>query len=159
MSKRQTTAHHLDEEPDNYPEGPHVNAQQKYYEARHRADYQKKLYELAYKQQKEAEAELIQVMLDGGHKRLEHMRDGTKIFLNNGTTISVTEKNEHVVRKFLRQTYGDETMFTTEKMDKSAISDRIKQDIEAGELSPLDIPDDMKYKQYGYISVNGWKDD
>lgn len=150
--------HHLDEEDHNAPSGPHVQAQQEYYEMRRRHDVAKRKASEAWRAMKVAETKLVEVMMDMGLSRLDYMEDGTKIFFRGGLSVSITKENEAVVREWLRETYGDDEPFSKESLDKGAITARIKQDLAAGELSETEVPKDMKISQFPSIQVNGWKD-
>lgn len=152
--------YHLDDDADDPkpPTGPHVQAQQHYYEMRRRHDVAKRTSSEAYRTMKEAEEKLVEVMMDLGLQRLEYMDDGTKVFFKGRMNLSVTKENEAEVREWLRQNYGDDEIFVVERLDKAEISVRVKEDIDAGQLSELDVPKCMKLKQFPGIQVNGWKD-
>lgn len=151
--------HHLDEDEDQVtrsPQGPHVVAQQSYYEARQRADVAKRVYSEAYRAQKEAESKLIEACMDLGITRLDYMSDGTKLHLRGQVSISVTQANEWQAREWLRETYGDDSEFSIEKLNKPAITEKIREDIQSGQLSETAVPDFFKLNQYPTVSVSGW---
>ena len=149
--------HHLDEEEERVPSGPHVVAQQAYYEARQRADMAKAVYSEAYRAQKEAETKLVECMMDLGITRLDYMRDGTKIHFQGKCSVSITQENEEEVRQWLRERYGDDMQFSTEKLDKPAVTAKIKEDLHGQELSETEVPKHMKLNQFPGLSVTGWK--
>lgn len=152
--------HHLGEEGEHKtgPSGPHVKAQQHYYEMRRRHVLAQRKATEAYRAMKEAEHALVEIMMDMGLSKLDYMEDGSKITFRGGLSVSVTQENEEVVRSWLRREYGDDLPFETVRLDKSEITNRIKQDIEAGELSETEVPAEMKLKQFPSLVVNGWQD-
>ena len=150
--------HHIDDDQPRAPQGPHVAAQANYYEVRQRHDIAKRTCSEAYSAMKAAESKLIEYMMDLGISRLDYMSDGTKIHFQGRCSVSVTKANEDEVRTFLRETYGDEAPYVRESLDKPAITERIREDLAAGELSETEVPDIMKLSQYPGLSVSGWKE-
>jgi hypothetical protein len=102
--------HHLSDK-DKAPAGPHVSAQQTYYEMRRRHDIAKRTASEAYRAMKEAEGTLIETMMDIGVSKLDYMDDGSSIHFFGGLSVSVTAANEGEVREWLRESYGDDTPF------------------------------------------------
>lgn len=149
--------HHLQWDKDKTPTGPHVQAQQAYYETRRRHDIAKRTATEAYRSMKDAEGKLIEAMMEIGVSNLDYMDDGSSVVFVGGLSVSVTEKNEAEVREWLRESYGDDAPFEKVSMDKTAITNRIRHDIRSGELSETEVPDVMKLKQFPGIRVNGWK--
>lgn len=149
--------HHLPEGDSRKPSGPHVVAQQRYYEARQRADIAKRVYSEAYRAQKDAEEKLIETMMDLGINTMSYMEDGTAIHFRAQCSVSVTQDNEEEVREWLRQQYGDDEQFSKDALDKPSIIAQIKADLASGELSETEVPKDMKLTQFPGISVSGWK--
>ncbi len=150
--------HHLDDSEERTPSGPHVQAQQHYYEMRQRHDIAKRTTAEAFATMKAAESELIERMMDLGISRLDYMDDGTRIHFQGRCSVSVTQANEHEVREFLRDTYGDDAPFSKDTLNKSAITDRIREGLKSSELSETDVPDTMKLNQYPGLSVTGWQE-
>ena len=151
--------HHLDDEDDlpSAPSGPHVKAQQHYYEMRKRAELVERQYAVAKDAMMHAKKDLIETMMDMGLTKLDYMDDDSAIHFRGNMNISVTKANEADVRSWLMSQYGDDAEFEDTKLNKTEIRKRIKEDIEAGELSETDVPDVLKLSQFPDIQVRGWK--
>lgn len=149
--------HHLADGEAKKPTGPHVVAQQRYYEARQRADLAKRVYSEAYRSQKDAEQKLVETMMELGINSMSYMEDGTAIHFRANCTISVTQENEEPTREWLREQYGDDEQFSKDSLDKPAIIAQIKADLASGNLSETEVPDHMSLSQFPAISVSGWK--
>ena len=148
--------YHLDDDEIAKPNGPHVAAQEHYYEMRKRYEVADRKAKVARSAMVDAKRAMIETMMDMGLSRLDYMDDGSSINFRGGMNISVTKENEAEVREWLCGNYGDDTEFEDVKLNKKAIRDRIKEDIDAGELAEVEVPKCLKLSTFPDIQVRGW---
>jgi 3-oxoacyl-ACP reductase-like protein len=133
----------------------HLVAQAKYYDLRSRYDVAHRTSQEAHRAMKAAEAELVEALIEANVSAMT-LGDGTSISLRNQASISVTEKNEGVVRDFLMAEVGDDELFTKQTLDKPAIMEMITTRVQDGDLAETDVPAEMKLKLRPAITVRGW---
>lgn len=115
----------------------------------------------AYAVHQAAKAQLVQAMLDAGEQSVKFAKDSTyaglTFFLRQQFGISCTEKNEEDIKAWLHEKFGDVHEFTAEKVVKKRVEERLKTDIEGGELDEFDVPDFFNLKTRPDVTVNGYK--
>ena len=113
-----------------------------------------------YTQHQAAKSTLVDAMLDAKQQSVK-FRDGElagmNFFLRNIFSISCTEKNEEEVKDWLHDHYGDVNEFTTMKVHKKTVEERLKEDIEGEKLDEFDVPDFMKLKTRPDVTCTGYK--
>jgi len=80
-----------------------------------------------------------------------------KFHLRNMFSISCNKDNEEDVKEWLHERYGDIEQFTTQKVDKKTVEEKLKADIEGEELDQFEVPDFMNLKTRPDVSCTGWK--
>ena len=86
------------------------------------------------------------------------LSDGTMISKRNYFSISATKDNREMTREWLMEHYGDDSDFIVETVNKEALTDLIKQEIESKEKYAVEFPDFLKLKTGQGIVVHGWKE-
>ena len=66
------------------------------------------------------------------------------VYLHRIFNISVTQDNEADLRGWLIETFGDDQGFLETKVNKSAVTERIKRALDNDELGEFDVPDYLK---------------
>lgn len=149
--------HHLDTDFCPLPDGgPHIRAQQKYYEMRERYDHADSVRREAKRAMDISEKELIDSMMDSGVSSFA-LHDGTKVHISRHVGVAVNKDNQDAVRRFLDKQGWDAETYTKTSMNKAAIEEEIKKQLESCELQEFDIPDGMCFKRRQSINVTGWK--
>lgn len=129
-----------------------------YYNMRSDHDQLKAETAAAYKGMQRAEAKLVDAMLDEGVNSVGRDSDGTHISLRKRFTISVTVENEQQIRDWLTEEVGDDTDFVVEKLNKTAVTDLVKQKVEVDLEPETEIPEFLKLNTSPTVSVRGWKE-
>lgn len=81
---------------------------------------------------------------------------GLHFFLANQFSIACNKDNEDDVKDWLEQQYGDLNEFCAQKVQKTAVTDRLKDDIEGEKLNEHDVPDFMNLKTHRDVTCTGW---
>jgi hypothetical protein len=111
----------------------------------------------AWKELNDAERELIDSMNDEGVAGFEvKAEEKLKVSLRRNFSIAVNKDNEYLIRDWLTETEGDVQLFTKEELNKSAISELIRQKIDAGKLEEDAVPPFFKLKTTPSLVVRGW---
>lgn len=82
---------------------------------------------------------------------------GLSFNLRNQFSIACNMDNEDDVKEWLHDHYGDLAQFTKEKVDKKAVEEQLKSDIEGEKLDEFDVPEFMNLKTRRDVSCTGWK--
>lgn len=135
---------------------PHLRAQQRYYAARDRYEHEDRVAKEAYRAMKKAEQELVTAMQDAGVKSFA-LEDGTNVILKAHTSVAVNQKNMDFVRKFINKRGWDAETMSKTSLDKSAVMDKVKEQLDIGALQEFDIPPEMDFKRHASVDVRGWK--
>lgn len=113
-----------------------------------------------YKQYQGAKAKLSEAMVEAQQQGVK-FRDGElagmNFFLKNQFGISCNAENEEQIKEWLHDRYGDVHEFTTQKVVKKTVEDRLKSDIEGEQLDEFEVPDFMKLKTRPDVSCTGYK--
>ena len=80
-----------------------------------------------------------------------------KFHLSEVFTIACNEENEDDIKDWLEKQYGDIEEFCAQKVQKKAVVERIKNDIDDEKLNEFDIPDFMNLNSSNQLNCNGWK--
>jgi len=120
------------------------------YDEKHAASTQ------ADKEHKAVKAKLVEAMVEAREKG-KKMDFGLSFNLRNQFSISCNQDNEDQVKDWLHDRYGDIEQFTTLKVAKKAVEEKLKADIEGEELDQFDVPDFMNLKTRPDVSCTGWK--
>lgn len=110
----------------------------------------------ADKAHKAAKAQLVEAMLEEQTSGVK-LENGLSFNLRNQFSISCNEKNEQEVLSWLQDHYGDAEEFIIPKPNKRAITEKLKDDIEGGELDEFDVPEAFALKTRPDVSCTGWK--
>jgi hypothetical protein len=110
----------------------------------------------ADKEHKGAKAKLVEAMVSEQQTGMK-MDYGLGFNLRNQFSISCNMENEEDVKEWLHERYGDIEQFTTLKVAKKTVEERLKADIEGEELDQFDVPDFMNLKTRPDVSCTGWK--
>jgi hypothetical protein len=105
---------------------------------------------------KAAKRKLVEAMEEEQQKGMK-MDFGLAFNLRNVFSISCNQDNEEDVKEWLHGHYGDLAQFTKEKVDKKAVEEKLKNDIEGEQLDEFDVPDFMNLKTRPDVSCTGWK--
>lgn len=105
---------------------------------------------------KAVKAQLVEAMVAAREKG-KKMDYGLSFNLRNRFSISCNEDNEEDVKEWLHERYGDIEQFTTLKVAKKAVEEKLKDDIEGEELDEFDVPAFMNLKTRPDVSCTGWK--
>jgi hypothetical protein len=113
---------------------------------------------IAWKEMQNAERELIDSMNDEGVVGFETEGESMRlrVSLRRNFSIAVNKDNEYLIRDWLTETEGDVQLFTKEELNKSAISELIRQKIDAGKLEEDAVPPFFKLKTTPSLVVRGW---
>lgn len=99
----------------------------------------------ADRRHKAAKAALVEAMLEEQQSGYKPTDDspfcGLSFYLSNDFSIRCNEENEEELKSWLHERYGDIAEFTILKAHKPSITERLKEDIEGGELDEFDVPD------------------
>jgi len=90
---------------------------------------------------KAAKRKLVEAMAAEERTALKHSETGLQFDVRQVFSIRCNQDNEDQMKDWLHDTYGDIEEFTTQKLSKSTVTDRIKADIEAETLDEYDVPD------------------
>lgn len=110
----------------------------------------------ADKEHKAAKAKLVDGMVKAREKG-KKMDYGLNFNLRNVFSISCNQENEDQVKDWLHDRYGDIEQFTTLKVDKKTVEEKLKADIEGEALDQFDVPDFMNLKTRPDVACAGWK--
>jgi hypothetical protein len=112
----------------------------------------------AWKEMADAERELIDSMLTENVASFESTAEGRyKVSMRKNFAIAVNKDNEFLVRKWIEDTEGDIKLFTKEELNKSAITQLIKQKVADGQLDEHEVPEFFKLKASPSLMVRGWE--
>lgn len=78
-------------------------------------------------------------------------------YLRSQFNIRCNQGNEDDVKNWLHERYGDVHEFTVEKVNKKAVEERLKSDIEGEQLDEFEVPDFMSLTTRPEVSVTGYK--
>lgn len=134
----------------------HLAKCEAYYAARRAYDEAHAASQAAFAAMADTERELIDCMLDEGVKSFK-LDDGTTVSMKRQFAISVNQDNEFLLREWLTEEEGDIELFSKKTLDKSAITARIKERIEAGTLDESTVPEFLKLNTRPSVMVMGWK--
>lgn len=132
--------------------------EREYIDARFHYDEAHKLSQEAHGQLKSAERELADGMLEMGDQAKDKVGSALGFYLRNTFSISCNKENEDDIKDWLHERYGDVELFTTQKVVKKTVEDKIKTDIEAKVLDEFDVPDFMNLKNRKDLRCTGWKE-
>lgn len=112
----------------------------------------------AYAEWAEAERELVDSMNDENVAGFEMKSEERKlkVSLRRNFSVAVNKDNEFQIREWLTDTEGDIRLFTREELNKSSISNHIRDKIAKGELNEGDVPEFFKLKTTPSVIVRGW---
>lgn len=83
--------------------------------------------------------------------------NGLGFSLRKQFTFSCNESNEADVKDWLHEHYGDIEEFTVQKVHKPTVANKLKTDIEGGDLDEFDIPETFNLKTEDDVACTGWK--
>lgn len=126
-----------------------------YFEARTEYEYLKDQAEEAKRKMDSLAFQLVDVIDQCGGDH--YFKDGMRVDTKRHFGISVTQENSDVWRSWLSERFGDDEPFLKTVVDKSNLQDRIKSDLEGGNLTPDEVPDWANLKTTKIISITGWK--
>ena len=127
-----------------------------YIETRLAYDAAHELSSAADKDHKTVKAKLVEAMVSEQQTGMK-MDFGLGFNLRNQFSISCNVENEDQVKEWLHDRYGDIEQFTTLKVAKKTVEERLKADIEGEELDQFEVPDFMNLKTRPDVSCTGWK--
>lgn len=127
-----------------------------YIETRLLYDEAHALSSAADKDHKVVKAKLVEAMVSEQQTGMK-MDFGLGFNLRNQFSISCNVDNEEDVKSWLHDRYGDIEQFTTLKVAKKTVEERLKADIEGEELDQFEVPDFMNLKTRPDVSCTGWK--
>lgn len=114
----------------------------------------------AWKEMEEAERDLVDSMNEDGVAGFETVANDNgsklKVSLRRNFAIAVNKDNEFLIREWLTEKEGDVALFTKEELNKSAISQLIKQKVADGQLDEGDVPAFFKLRNTPSVMVRGW---
>ena len=112
----------------------------------------------ADKAHKAVRKQLVDVMLEVSRTiDNDEIHEGMRFRLRNQFSVKCNKDNEEQVKDWLHDRYGDLEEFTTQKVQKTTVEERLKADIEGGKLDEFDVPDFMDLKTRPDITCDGWK--
>lgn len=114
----------------------------------------------AYKQHQAAKAKLVDQMLAEQQQAVKFGDGewaGMQFYLKSEFSISCTDANNAEVMDWLQEHYGDVHEFTTEKVHKKAVVDRLKSDIEGERLDEFEVPAFFNLKTRPDVTCTGYK--
>lgn len=126
-----------------------------YYKARSDYDAIHQLSSAADKLRREKERDLVDYMIENQIKKISR-NDGTTPLLVNAVSIACNQENAEEIRKWLRDTVGDDTDFMVTILSKPAVIEHIKKKIKAGD-DPSDFPKFLSCDTRPTLRVDGWK--
>ncbi len=134
----------------------HLEIADELYKAREEHDRLKELCHEAQVVYRRICAKLIDEMAD---KDVQHFRhQNLTISTKKHFAISVTADNNDDIRKWLMETYGDDTDFLTENVSKKILTEKIREEVTGNEKYEEEYPDFLNLKTARIIQVDGWKD-
>lgn len=125
-----------------------------------RLDYDRahQLSQQAHSNYKSAERELADGMIEMGDQGKNKAETPLRFHLRNTFSIACNKENEDDIKDWLHERYGDVELFTTQKVVKKTVEERIKLDIETENLDEFDVPDFMDLKNRKDLRCTGWKE-
>ena len=131
-----------------------------YLETRMAYDEVKAISTQRYKEHAAAKAKLVDEMLAQQQQSVKFgtgQLDGMTFYLRSQFSISCNQSNEDDVKTWLHDRYGDVHEFTVEKVNKKAVEEKLKTDIEGEQLDEFEVPDFMNLTTRPDVSVTGYK--
>lgn len=131
-----------------------------YLATRQAYDEAKAISDGKYSEHKAAKAKLVDEMLAQEQQSIkfgEGRLEGMNFYLRSVFSISSTLANEDQIKDWLQEHYGDASEFTIERVNKKALEERLKNDIEGEQLDEFDVPDFMNLTTRPDVSVMGYK--
>lgn len=125
-----------------------------YYAARSAHDEANARKAAAYERMKEAERAVVTAMIDEEQQSVKRT-DGTTVYLRRAVSLSVTQENSPMIRQWLMDTVGDDADFVREEVQKKAVADLVKSQLEGG-ADEDEFPDFLRLSTFPNLSVNGW---
>lgn len=113
-----------------------------------------------HREHQAAKAKLVDEMLAQQQQSVkfgEGRLNGMNFYLRSQFSIKCNQGNEDDVKTWLHERYGDVNEFTQEKVNKKAVEERLKNDIEGEELDEFEVPDFMDLTTRPDVSVTGYK--
>lgn len=132
-----------------------AQAVEAYIQARAHHDECKAVASEAYSAMMRAKARMIDEMLNEETKSIKR-EDGVTISLRRSFTLSVTKDNTDAIREWLIEAYGDDSPYVKEVVDKKALTDKVKAEVEAG-ADEQDLPEFLAVSTRPDVTVRGWR--
>lgn len=113
-----------------------------------------------YGQHQGAKQALVEAMLDEDKQAVKFgdgELKGMNFFLKNVFSVSCTEANNDEWIAWLQERYGDAAEYTIERVNKKAVEEKLKTDIEGEELDQFEVPDFVKLKTRPDVTCTGYK--
>jgi hypothetical protein len=107
----------------------------------------------AWKVLKAIEVKLLEAMTEEGVGNNFRLDDESQICKREYFNVSVTKTNREQTRQWLMDTYGDDSDFVDEVINKSALQDRIREEIDSKQKYAVEYPDFLNVKTSDGIVV------
>ena len=109
--------------------------------------------EKLYKDRAQLERQVVEAMLEGNHRRLDH--DGALIYLSDHVGVAVNQQNQADVVQWLNTRRGGVDDFMVLQLDGARVKRMVRKELEDGAL-PSEYPDFMKVSTRPRLNVRGW---